>query len=139
MASALGVPRDELDRVASTMSPIRSLHAPLRGLDDVSLEEALPDEDAADAVEEVDRDEVTGAVQGMLSSLPDRERQILAWRFGLQDDESGVTLGEIGERLGISRERVRQIEGAALARLRHTSEARGLRVSIGLESVEACE
>ncbi len=139
MARALGLAHEEVDRVAATMSPIRSLHAPLQGLDDVSFEEALPDDEAPDPVEEVDREEMSGAVHGLLSSLSDRERQILAWRFGLQGDESGITLGEIGERLGISRERVRQIEGAALARLRHTSEAQGLRFSIGLDAAESCD
>ena len=60
--------------------------------------------------------------------LSPRERKILDWRFGLDNGGTEtVTLGEIGKRLGISRERVRQIECAALARLRRAPSVRRLR------------
>jgi RNA polymerase primary sigma factor len=57
-------------------------------------------------------------VESALMELNARERQVLRMRFGLEDGRDR-TLGEIGEELGVSRERVRQIEAEALAKLRH--------------------
>jgi RNA polymerase primary sigma factor len=116
------------------MAPVRSIHAPVSGLEAVTLEDALPDEHARDPIEDIDREQVRNVVAGLLGSLSPRERKILDWRFGLGSDGDSVTLGEIGKRLGISRERVRQIEGAALARLRRQVGAKQLRYSLGLAS-----
>ena len=78
--------------------------------------------------EEIDREQVRTAVTEVLRDLSPRERKILDWRFGLDNGGTEtVTLGEIGKRLGISRERVRQIECAALARLRRAPSVRRLR------------
>ena len=91
----------------------------------------LEDEDVVTPVDEIDREEVRCAVTEVLRDLSARERKILDWRFGLETgDGDSVTLGEIGKRLGISRERVRQIECAALARLRRAPSMRRLRGSL---------
>ena len=60
-----------------------------------------------------------------LSSLPERERMILALRFGLAGEEP-MTLERIGERFGLTRERIRQLEAKALAKLRHPSRSGAL-------------
>jgi RNA polymerase primary sigma factor len=60
-----------------------------------------------------------------LSRLSEKERHILSLRFGLEDD-SPRTLREIGDLVGISRERVRQIESQALTKLRRGSQSRAL-------------
>ena len=65
----------------------------------------------------IDDGRLSAAVHQLLSRLEPRERQIVGWRFGLSGDRQ-ETLDEIGRRLGLSRERVRQIESGALARLR---------------------
>jgi len=62
-------------------------------------------------------------IDGALGSLDEKERQIIRLRFGL-DDGQASTLKEIGERFGISRERVRQIESKALQKLQHPSRSR---------------
>jgi RNA polymerase primary sigma factor len=60
-----------------------------------------------------------------LSTLPERERMILALRFGLTGEEP-MTLERIGERFGLTRERIRQLEAKALAKLRHPSRSGAL-------------
>ncbi len=62
---------------------------------------------------------------GLLEDLPDQERTVVSLRFGLSG-EPPLTLEAIGKRLGVTRERVRQVEGAALQRLRRLLAARGV-------------
>ena len=57
-------------------------------------------------------------IETALNNLPDRERAILSLRFGLKDGQF-LSLAQIGHRLDISRERVRQLERQALVRLKH--------------------
>ena len=68
------------------------------------------------------RDQLTD----ILSGLPPREVRILQMRYGLVDGET-YTLEEVGKKLGVTRERVRQIEAQALSRLRHPTHSRKLR------------
>ena len=62
----------------------------------------------------------------ILATLSPREARILRLRFGLENGRS-YTLEEVGEKFGLTRERIRQIEGKALRRLRHPMRARQLR------------
>jgi RNA polymerase primary sigma factor len=64
-------------------------------------------------------------IQEMLTTLSPREARILRLRFGLVDGCSH-TLEEVGQRFGLTRERIRQIEGKALRRLRHPRRSRDL-------------
>jgi RNA polymerase sigma factor (sigma-70 family) len=120
LAPKLGLSRDAVDELIATLAPVRSLNAPAPGLDDVELEDLLHDETTADPSSELERGERREALAELLESLPPRERQVIDWRFGLSGPGEPSTLGEIGVRLGLSRERVRQIEAAALLRLRET-------------------
>jgi len=122
LAAELGIGTDALEQLVSTLSPIRSLNAPAPGLEDVDLEDLIRDEDEVDPTEGLERDQQGVALRRLLETLPARERQVIDWRFGLSEGDAPATLGEIGERLGLSRERVRQIEVAALARLRAGAE-----------------
>jgi RNA polymerase primary sigma factor len=65
-------------------------------------------------------------IEEVLDSLTPREARILRLRFGLENGRS-YTLEEVGEKFGLTRERIRQIEGKALRRLRHPMRARQLR------------
>jgi RNA polymerase sigma factor (sigma-70 family) len=86
------------------------------------LEEVLSDPDAQSALDDIERTRLADQARRGLSRLDDRERSILTWRFGLDGGEEH-TLQEIGERLGLSRERARQLEARALAKLRTSSAA----------------
>jgi RNA polymerase primary sigma factor len=79
------------------------------------------DELFTDVMRAVGRQELERA----LSTLPERERMILALRFGLTGEEP-MTLERIGERFGLTRERIRQLEAKALAKLRHPSRSGAL-------------
>jgi RNA polymerase primary sigma factor len=65
-------------------------------------------------------------LEDVLSTLTPREARILRLRFGLQNGRS-YTLEEVGKKFGLTRERIRQIEGQALRKLRHPRRSRQLR------------
>ena len=113
----LGWAAPRVDDVLRAQAPAASLDAPAGGVDGgAAIGDLLEDPLAAETFERVLDETTGGSVRALLSTLTDRERQVLAWRFGLDGDE--LSLREIGRRLGMSGERVRQIERRALAKLR---------------------
>ncbi len=135
LAKTLDVATDVLDRVIASTKPIASTAETLPGTDEFTLEDVLADEAAADPAESIDHAEVRGEFERLLSTLDQREQRILEWRFGLAGDEP-VTLEIIGRRLGLSRERVRQIEARALGRLREQEGTQRLVASLDLPVAE---
>jgi RNA polymerase primary sigma factor len=125
VARHLGVSASALELALDSMKPVASLHAPTAGTDDRTLEDRLEDRDAVDPSEQIDHAQVWGRVEHELAGLDERERRILELRFGLGGEEA-LTLQQIGERLGLSRERVRQIEGRTLQSLRERDAIREL-------------
>jgi RNA polymerase primary sigma factor len=117
IAEAIGLTTSEIDRLVSTMTPIVSTHTPLAGTESLTLDDALADETLEDPGDRLDGRVVERAMRDVLDELEPRERAVLESRFGL-GDEPVQTLQVIGQRLGLSRERVRQIEARALERLR---------------------
>ena len=124
MAEAMDLPLDEVERVVATMAPIKSTHAPIPGTDALTLDDSLSDDSLTDPVDDIDEVQMRREVGRLLGLLPPRERRIVELRFGLKG--SSATLAEIGQEIGISRERVRQLEGRALLRLRDQPGASGL-------------
>jgi RNA polymerase primary sigma factor len=122
IAEELGLSALEVDRLVSTMTPIVSIHAPLAGTDSLTLDDALADESLVDPGDGLDRNVVEHDMNALLDDLEPRERTVIECRFGL-GDEPVQTLQVIGQRLGLSRERVRQIEARALERLRRGGKA----------------
>jgi RNA polymerase sigma factor (sigma-70 family) len=117
LAAAMNTSPEALGQLVNSLSPVRSLQAPVPGTDDATLEDTLADEHS-DAFETAsDQDRLRETLDHELEGLPDRERRILVLRFGL-GGESPHTLDAIGKKLGLSRERVRQIESQAMAQLR---------------------
>jgi RNA polymerase sigma factor (sigma-70 family) len=86
----------------------------------------LADRNAESPSEIASRHLLTGAVNDALDGLDEREREIVRMRFGLEDGEIH-TLEDVGERFGVTRERIRQIEARAMSKLRHPSSDTGAR------------
>jgi RNA polymerase primary sigma factor len=95
-----------------------SLDAPLTPGEDNRLLDYLPDQYSPGPEDEVYERALKATIEEALGTLKEREAKILRLYFGL-DDQDPMTLEEIGEMLGITRERVRQIKEKALVRLRH--------------------
>ncbi len=125
IAEALGLGMTDFDRLLSTMSPILSTQAPLGGTEDLTIEDALSDDTLVDPGDIIDSGSVQRQMHSLLGDLDPRERMVIESRFGLGEREE-ETLQVIGERLGLSRERVRQIEAKALDRLRRGGKAEQL-------------
>jgi RNA polymerase sigma factor (sigma-70 family) len=124
IAQALEVPVEHLDGLEDVAATPLSLETPV-GEGTGVLADVVADRDrpASDAVAGALRQQAD--VRAILETLPPTERTVLTLRFGLED-EAPMTLEAIGQRLGLTRERIRQIEGAALRKLRARLEARGV-------------
>ena len=103
-----------------------SLETPVGAEENSVLVDFIPDESVASPVDETNRELLREQMQDILSSLSQREREVLALRFGLKDGEAR-TLEEVGQQFGVTRERIRQIEAKALRKLRHPTRSRRLR------------
>ena len=121
-AAAAGLSLERAQELDSLVREPLSLETPIPGTDSKRLGDAVRDPDAEQRLEELDGARLERATTHAIARLPDRERDILRWRFGLEGERQH-TLEEIGRKLDLSRERVRQLEGRALAQLR-SPEAR---------------
>jgi RNA polymerase primary sigma factor len=115
----------DIDEVRATQRTVTSLDRPVGEEGETSFGDLLPS-DAPDPEEEVEVSLREAALHRALDTLPDRERQVLKYRFGMNDTDP-TPLRETGRLLGMSPESVRQIEGRALKRLAATREIEGLR------------
>jgi RNA polymerase primary sigma factor len=98
-----------------------SLEAPLGDDDSSRLGDVVEDQNAVDPFEELQDKSMTHMVLDFVEELPEREATILRRRFGLDGDKE-QTLEEIGQRFGVTRERIRQLQNIALTKLRRMVE-----------------
>jgi RNA polymerase sigma factor (sigma-70 family) len=119
--------KDKVKAIAFSEVPltILSLDAPVAETDDRSLAEMIPDTERVSPEELVLRADLAEKLRHALQSLAPRDAAILRLRFGLAG-EPALTLEEIGTRLHVTRERVRQLEGRALTRLKDVCQEHGL-------------
>jgi RNA polymerase primary sigma factor len=93
---------------------------------DTRLSDVVADEDAVNLEAAAEYRMLADRVRDTLMTLSPRERRVIQRRFGLDDDQE-QTLTAIGREIGVTRERIRQIEASALKKLRHPSRAKRLR------------
>jgi RNA polymerase primary sigma factor len=124
IAEAVELPVDQVIEIRKAARPLTSLDQPIGEDGETSFGDLITAQQPA-VEDEVVQDAGTTAVQQAVSSLPERERNVVQLRFGLGGEEP-TPLRETGRRLGISAERVRQIEEDALARLAESGELSAL-------------
>jgi RNA polymerase primary sigma factor len=125
IAEVLELPEDEIKHTLAMAQAHLSLDAPLVPGEEGQLMDYLCDNVSPGPDEELYSRALTQSIEDALSTLNEREAKVLRLYFGLGDCDP-MTLEEIGEQFGITRERVRQIKERALLRLRHQSRARYL-------------
>ena len=94
-----------------------SLDAPMGDDDTSRLSDIVEDENSVDPYEQLEGKTVTHMMLGFVETLPPREATILRMRFGL-NGERERTLEEVGQMFGVTRERIRQLQNIALAKLK---------------------
>jgi RNA polymerase primary sigma factor len=125
IAKALGQPVEEVEHIERMSQRPVSLDAPIGQDGGGKLEDLVKDAEPLPGAGLAAALKAREDLASVLRDLPDGERGVLELRFGLEGEEPR-TLESIGRQLGITRERVRQIEAAALARLRRLMAARGM-------------
>jgi RNA polymerase nonessential primary-like sigma factor len=125
IAHLVGRPVEEVQDILALSEHATSLDAPLDNDPQSSLMDMLPGaaEDSPDA--RAEHHEMTVLVRDWLSKLPDKQRVVIMRRFGLDNDDP-ATLETLAEEMGVTRERVRQIQQEALIKLKRAMAARGV-------------
>ncbi|HHN93373.1 MAG TPA: sigma-70 family RNA polymerase sigma factor [Anaerolineae bacterium] len=126
LAAAMEIPTRKAEEMLKVARRPLSLDMPTDDEGDSKLGDFIEDEDSAAPDDEVTSSMLRELLHVILQDLPPREVRILQLRYGLVDGET-YTLEEVGRKLGVTRERVRQIEAQALSRLRHPTHARKLK------------
>ncbi|GAA2669356.1 RNA polymerase sigma factor [Nonomuraea recticatena] len=116
---------DQIEELLRTSRQPISLNATIGEDGETTIGDLIEDVDSPEASEIVDRQLLGDQLRGVLDNLSPREARIMALRFGLVDGKPH-TLDEIGKHLGLTRERIRQLEKESLSKLRHPSNTRPL-------------
>ncbi|MGO9341264.1 MAG: RNA polymerase sigma factor RpoD [Acidimicrobiales bacterium] len=126
IAGRVEFPVDRVREVQRINQDTVSLEQPIGDEEDFSLSDLIEDRGAEVPDDVATRTMLHAAVRDALATLPQREREVMELRFGL-DDGRVRTLEEVGRAFGVTRERIRQIESKTLAKLRHPDAAQPLR------------
>ena len=121
LAGELGLTASRVAQMRQAAIRPASLDAPIGDEDSNSYAEIVEDENATSPYEDLEDKTVVNMLQDMVKHLDQREATILRYRFGL-DGGTEKTLEEVGEKFGVTRERVRQIQNIALRKLRKMIE-----------------
>jgi RNA polymerase primary sigma factor len=126
IAAAMEIEVDKVEHIMKIKQDISSLDASVRDDEEDSvLADFIEDEDTISPEESATGQLLKEHVKDMLGALTEREQKILKLRFGLEDGKSH-TLEEVGQEFSVTRERIRQIEAKALAKLRKHKDAKKL-------------
>jgi RNA polymerase nonessential primary-like sigma factor len=124
IAGMIGKPLEDVERMLGLNERIGSVDAPFGKDSDKPLLDSLADDGADDPTSSVQNDDVRAHIDEWLDQLNEKQREVVERRFGLHGYESS-TLEEVAQELGVTRERVRQIQIDALRRLRRILEGQG--------------
>lgn len=127
IADFLGISMAKLMETRRAMESMVSLEAPVGEDGDTCLQDMLTSEDSNDPQHTSDQQILHDCIYSTMQCLTQREQEIITLRFGL-DGNPPRTLEEVGKIYGVTRERVRQIEGKALRKLRHPRHSKQLAV-----------
>ncbi len=130
LANALEVTPQKVENMIQVARRPLSLETPTDDEEDSVLGDFIQDEEVPAPDETATYNLLREHLDSVLNSLPPREVRILQLRYGLLDGQA-YTLEEVGRKMGVTRERVRQIEAQALSRLRHPAIRRKLREYLG--------
>jgi RNA polymerase primary sigma factor len=126
LAAELEIPVRKVEQMLDVARRPLSLEMPTDDEGESTLGDFVPDNDSPSPPDRVSAGMLKDQLMEILVDLPPREVKILQMRYGLLDGQT-YTLEQVGRKLGVTRERVRQIEAQALSRLRHPAHARRLR------------
>jgi RNA polymerase primary sigma factor len=126
LARAAGVPVSKVRTLATMPKEPLSMDLPQTDEGELRLGDLIAEPGNTSALDELSRRELERRLRALLGRLSSRDAEVLKLRFGI-DRPDCLTLNEIGERLSLSRERIRQIEVEALAKLRGPAAAEDLR------------
>jgi len=126
VAEEMGITPDKLRETVKISKDPLSLDSPVGEEGDSHLGDFVADTGAISPADAASQTMLRTGVEEALQTLNPRERRVLQHRFGLVNGQER-TLEDVGKRLGVTRERIRQIEAKALCKLRHPSRQRMLR------------
>jgi RNA polymerase nonessential primary-like sigma factor len=125
IAALVEKPVEDVKRLLGLYDRVTSVDTPLSADSEKSVLETIADTNAVDPCNALQENNLHASLDQWLDELSDKQREVLARRFGLRGYE-GSTLEEVGREIGLTRERVRQIQVEALKRLREMLRSNGL-------------
>jgi RNA polymerase primary sigma factor len=125
IAKALDIPIQKVEWIQKVSWQPISLESPVGEDNESELSSFIEDKSNLSPAQTAHQSMLRDKMSEVLGNLSPRESQVLRWRFGLYDGHE-YTLEEVGQKFGLTRERIRQIEGKALRHLRHPRKAREL-------------
>jgi len=126
IAEKMGMPLDHIQKVLKISEKPISLETPIGEEEDSRLEDFIEDKGALSPQDAAIHSNLMKQTQKVLSTLTKREEKILRMRFGIGEKQDH-TLEEVGKNFNVTRERIRQIEGKAITKLKHSRRAEKLK------------
>ena len=125
IAQMLDRPAGDVKRMLGLNERVTSIDVPVSADSDRAVLETIADSSESDPSQLLQEDDIRDSISQWLDQLSEKQREVVTRRFGLRGHESS-TLEEVGREIGLTRERVRQIQVEALRRLRQIMETQGL-------------
>ncbi|HEY3592651.1 MAG TPA: sigma-70 family RNA polymerase sigma factor, partial [Polyangiaceae bacterium] len=125
LATATSIAMPRIRQVLDAPKQPLSMETPVGSEGDSTLGDVVSDQDLVSPIDHIVDQRLRATIGKLLTKLSPREQLVLKMRFGI-DQSDGTTLQEVGNKLSVSRERIRQIESEALHKLRDQAEPEGL-------------